>query len=118
MSGRRTLEIMVVSGLPPPCTASVNFAMKSELGTFSLLTVTFGYLSLNALVTLARPSISLWLVNVCQYETVPVSAAGLAAAVGAGAVVGDTPGGATACGVHAATRSAPPPSAVELRNSR
>ena len=43
MSGKRTLEIIVVSGLPPPCTASVNLAMKSELGTFSLLTVTFGY---------------------------------------------------------------------------
>src|ERR1044071_8537405 len=110
MSGKRTLEIMVVSGLPPPCTANVNFAMKSELGTFSLLTVTFGYLSLKALVTLARPSISLWLVKVCQYETVPVRALGLAA--GALATVGcafeeETPGGATAWGEHAASRSAP-----------
>ncbi len=66
MSGKRELEIMVVSGLPPPCTASVNLAMKSEFGTFSLLTTTLGYFCLKALVTLSRPSISLWLVNVCQ----------------------------------------------------
>ena len=45
MSGRRTFEAIVVSGLPPPCTASVNLAMKSALGTFSLLTVMFGYFS-------------------------------------------------------------------------
>jgi hypothetical protein len=96
--------------------------MKSELGTFSLLTVTLGYFRLKDFVTLSRPSISLWLVNVCQYVTVPVNVLGLLAAVGAlpgvGAFEDDTPGGATACGEHAAIRSPVPVKTESLRKSR
>jgi len=85
------LEAMVVSGLPPPCTASVNLAMKSALGTFSLLTLMFGYLSAKVRVTLSSPDISLWLVKVCQYPSVPLRLVG--AAVGWAACMGGPPPG-------------------------
>jgi len=66
MSGRRKLAAIVVSGRPPPCTARVNFAMKSAFGTSSLLRVMAGYLALKALLTRSSPAISLSLVKVCQ----------------------------------------------------
>ena len=59
MSGTRSAAIMVVSGLPrPPCTASVNLAMKSAFGTVSDSTVSSGCFFWNISVPVLSPSIS------------------------------------------------------------